>query len=270
MPATAGTHDRALVSVRGELVEPRRGDGFPIGVGNEGRKRSLPARLARDGGHPRRCGAGIVGAVWQRFVSSVMSSSKAKTGRNFFGCEKQIRFVVIGATGFRPDGRVVFMDTGYGEDDGVGKGCVTGSGRASWANWQGGKAEVFCKREALDSLSVFTFVQNDPTPLLGSRLLGNDGRGGSRTALLTVILRNTPLSSLRTCSSGSRAPTCPGPIRSRTRSRRSPPRIPAATPTPPRRLPLSPGTSLRRAGPVRPHLSAKRRSAPRPSRPGRL
>ena len=65
------------------------------------------------------------------FVSDVMSSCKAKTGQNFFGCEKQIpksswirplslwRAGSLGA---------VFMDTGYGEDGGVGKVCVAGVG----------------------------------------------------------------------------------------------------------------------------------------------
>ena len=32
------------------------------------------------------------GSILDRFVSDVMSSSKAKTGRKFFGCEKQISF----------------------------------------------------------------------------------------------------------------------------------------------------------------------------------
>ena len=64
-------------------------------------------------------------------------------------------------------------------------------------------------------------------------------------------------------------PTHPGSSRSRTRSRRTPPRIPAATPTPPRRQPRWPGRSPRQTGPGRRRQSSTGRSAPRSCRPGR-
>ena len=65
--------------------------------------------------------------VSDRIVSDVMSTSKAKTGNFFMKYEETIpksswmrplSLWRVGSLG------VVFMDTGYGEVGGVGKGCV--------------------------------------------------------------------------------------------------------------------------------------------------